>query len=71
MRGLWSPSIALTVQVGRGLLAVLFTRNKNVFRKMGKRISTSSRKLWLKCVMAVCLIRLAGKGSKLQSLKGA
>lgn len=52
MKGLWSPSIAPTVQAGRGLLAMLFTGKRNAFRKMGKGISTGSRKMWLKCVTA-------------------
>lgn len=44
---------------------------KQEFGKMGKGISTSSRKLWLKCVMARHLIGLSGRGSMLQSLKEA
>lgn len=69
-RGLWSPSIALAVHAGRGVLAVLVTGNKNELRKKGKGISPSSRKLWLKCVMTGHLARFTGTDSMLQSLKG-
>jgi len=42
---LWSPSIALAVHAGRGVLVVLVAGNENAFREVGKGISPSSRKL--------------------------
>lgn len=36
MRGFWSPNIAPNVQVGRCLLAVLFTGNKKCTQENGE-----------------------------------
>lgn len=52
-RGVWSPSIALTVQVGRGLLAVLFT---------GKNLALSERSMKTAVSSALSKFRTSEEG---------